>query len=182
MAEWFEVYDAKGVLVRARRRARRLMWAYAAVSGTLISVAPVAVFVLRRGGFAVAVLSALGLVVYGVWLIARLNQIHRKLWRIDVSVHRALGFDTGRRSRALAWSNVEQVEVEDAGLTLVGRTHGAWVRLQVPRSFPRYTALAHRIVEYAEAHNRPVWIDGQPWQSLDLNVVYPFLDAESQTA
>lgn len=182
MAEWFEVYNAKGVLVRARRRARRLMWTYALVSAVLIAVAPVAAFVLPRGGFAVAVLSAVVLVAYGIWLILRLNHIHRTLWRFDVSVHRALGFDTGRRSRALTWSNVQQVEVEDSGLTLVGRTHGSWVRLRIPRSFPRYTALAHRVVDYAEAHNRPVWVDGQPWQLLDVETLYPFLRSEQEAA
>lgn len=182
MAEWFEVYNAKGVLVRARRRANRLMWIYALVSGTLVAVAPVAVFVLPEGGFAIAGACAIGLVVYGVWLIVRLNRIHRKLWRLDVSVHRVLGFDTGRRSRALIWSNVQQVEIETSGLTLVGRTHGAWVRLRVPKTFPHYTDLAHRVVEYAEAHNRPVWVDGQPWQTLDLAVLYPFLSAVQETA
>lgn len=182
MAEWFEVYNAKSVLVRARRRARRLMWTYAAVSGALIAVAPVAVFVLPRGGFAVAVVSAIGLVAYGIWVVVRLNHIHRKLWRLDVSVHRALGFDTGRRSRALTWSNVEKVEVDAAGITLIGRTHGSWVRLRVPTSFPRYTSLSHRVVEYAEAHGRPIWVDGKPWQMLDLETLYPFLRSEKEAA
>ncbi|GAB5534573.1 MAG: hypothetical protein Rubg2KO_08220 [Rubricoccaceae bacterium] len=182
MAEWFEVYDAKGVLLRARRRATRLVWIYALVSGALVAAAPIAMFVLPRGGVAVAVTCAIGLVMYGLWLIIRLNQIHSKLWRFDVSVHRALGFDTGRRSRALAWPDVHQVEIESDGLTLVGRTHGSWVRLHVPTSFPHYTALAHRVIEYAEAHDRPVWLDGHPWQELDLVEVYPFIDHPHEAA
>lgn len=182
MAEWFEVYDAKGVLRRARRRASRLVWTYALVSGVLIAAAPVAMFVLPRGGMPVAGLCAFGLVGYGIWLMIRLNQIHRKLWRFDVSVHRALGYDTGRRSRALTWSNVYQVEVDDSGLTLVGRTHGSWVRLQIPKTFPKYTSLAHRVVDYAEAHDRPVWVDGRPWEMLDLQALYPFLRSETETA
>ena len=182
MAEWFEVYDAKGVLVRARRRSTRLVWIYALVSGALVAAAPIAMLMLPRGGETIATLCAVVLVMYGLWLIVRLNQIHRKLWRPDVSVHRALGFDTGRRSRALAWPNVHQVEVEADGLTLVGRTHGSWVRLHVPKTFPHYTALAHRVVEYAEAHDRPVWLDGQPWQALDLASVYPFLGRQPEAA
>ncbi|MEO0557260.1 MAG: hypothetical protein AAF170_03645 [Bacteroidota bacterium] len=182
MAEWFEVYDAKGVLLRARRRATRVVWIFALVSGVLITIAPVAMFVLPEGGLALAVACAVGMAMHGLWLILRLNQIHSKLWRFDVSVHQALGFDTGRRSRALAWPDVHQVEIESDGLKLVGRTHGSWVRLHVPHTFPQYTALAHRVVEYAEAHGRPVWVDGQPWQALDLEKVYPFIAQPSEAA
>ena len=182
MAEWFEVYDSKRVLIRARRRATRLVWIFALISGALVAAAPVAVFVFPDVGVAVAGTCGIGLVLYGIWMIARLSQIHGKLWRIDLSVHRALGFDTGRRSRALAWPNVHQVDIDDSGLLLVGRTHGAWVRLQIPSTFPHYTALSHRVVEYAEAHDRPVWVDGKPWQSLDLEVLYPFLRSEREAA
>lgn len=182
MAEWFEVYDAKGVLVRARRRANRLVWVFALVSGGLVAAAPVATFVLPRGGFAVAVACAAVLVVHGVWLVVRLSQIHRKLWRLDLSVHRALGFDTGRRSRALTWVDVHRVEVGGGGLTIVGRTHGSWVRLRVPAAFPRYTSLAHRVVEYAEAHGRPIWVDGRPWQTLDIGALYALASQTEGTA
>ena len=168
MAEWFEVYNAKGVLRRARRRANRLVWIYALVSGALVAAAPVAALLLPTGGIYVAVGCAAVLLAHGVWLIARLRRLHGTLWRIDLSVHRALGFDTGRRSWALVWSDVHRVDVSRRGIELVGRTHGSWVRLRVPASFPQYVALAHRVVEYAEAHGRPVWVDGQPWQSIEL--------------
>ena len=179
MAEWFEVYNAKGVLLRAQRRTRRLVLVFALVSAAVVVVAPLATFALPTAGFAVALASGAALVGYGIWLIARLSAIHGTLWRLDLSVHRALGFDTGRRARILAWPDVHHVDVADAGITIVGRTHGAWVRLHVPRSFPRYVTLAHRVVEYARAHRRPLWLDGRPLEAVDLSEVHALASAGS---
>ena len=68
------------------------------------------------------------------------------------------------------------MEVDGCGLRVVGDDgSGSPVQIALAPSFPTYCEVGHRAVEYAEAFGRPVWVDGRPWQSLDLDALYPFL-------
>jgi hypothetical protein len=180
MAAWYEVYDDQDALLDARRRVQRLTRAYGLATLALAVGAPLAVLHLPQGPW-LAAGAALGLLGGGLYLLHALRTLHAVTWCIRLSFH---GFvaDFGQRRTAMRWSNVARVEVDDEGLLVVGTDEGgAALRLRLPSSFPRYAQLSHRLVEYAEAHRRPIFVDGRPWQLLDLQVLYPFLgDAVSE--
>ena len=48
-------------------------------------------------------------------------------------------------------------------------------RLTVAAGIPQFTVLAHRAVEYAEAHGRTVCVEGTPLDDLDLATLLPSL-------
>jgi hypothetical protein len=111
-------------------------------------------------------------------LLQALGALRSVVWCVKLSARGLVGYDYGRRRVALAWPAVERVELDAEGLVVVGRDGGGEPRrLRVPHLFPDYARLSHRVVEYAEAFGRPVYVDGRPWQLLDVHEVYPFLRA-----
>jgi hypothetical protein len=110
-----------------------------------------------------------------VLVLGALRRLQAVAWCVRLSFHGLIA-DFGHRRTALRWSAVARVEVDDDGLVVVGTDEGGSAqRLRLPCSFPRYAQLSHRVVEYAEAHRRPLFVDGRPWQLLDLHALYPFL-------
>ncbi len=174
MSEWYEVFDHAEVLLAMQRRAGRLVALFALAGGALVALAPLLVG-LPFGGVLVAAV-AVALVVAALHVAQAIRALRCVVWCVKLSVHRVVGHDCGRRRAALAWEAVERVELDRDGLLLVGRDEGGVSRrLRVPHAFPDYARLSHRVVEYAEAFGRPVFVDGRPWQLLDLHEVYPFL-------
>jgi hypothetical protein len=174
MATWYEVYDNQDALLATRRRVRQMTARYGSASAVVAVAAPV-VILLVPGGPWVAVGSAAVLVVAGGVVLRALRELHDVAWCVRLSFH-GLVADFGRRRTAMRWSEASRVEIDDEGLLIVGTDEGSAVRrLRVPHTFPRYAALSHRVVEYAEAHGRPIFVDGRPWQLLDLHALYPFL-------
>jgi hypothetical protein len=95
---------------------------------------------------------------------------------VKLSVRRVIGYDLTQQRMALAWPDVDCVEIDRRGLLIRGRDEtGSACRLRIGSAFPDYVRLAHRFVDYAEVYTRPVYIDGRPWQLLDLHALYPFL-------
>ena len=174
MAEWFQVYSDDAVLGQARRGARRVAVAFAIVSGVLVATAPLATVLWPGHAGVVALFSMAGLSTFAIWTIRRLGHHHRAVWRVDLSVHHAVGHDAGGRRWTLAWTSLDRVDIGDHGLVLSGHDAGGQpVRLNVAASMPEFAALSHRAVEYAEAFRRPICVDGQPWEAIDLTVLYP---------
>lgn len=174
MAEWYQVYSDDAVLRGAHRGARRVILAFALLSGVLVAAAPAAAVAWPGQAGAVVLLCGAGLSVYAVWAIRRLSGLYHCVWRVDLSVHGAVGHGAGGRRTSLAWTALDRVDVSDEGLALSGRDEtGHPVRLVVAASMPEFAALSHRVVEYAEAFRRPICVDGQPWEALDLTVLYP---------
>lgn len=174
MPTWYEVYDNQYALHASRRRVRALTRRYGFAAVGLAVWATLALLYLPGGawlaGAAVAVLAA-----SGGFVLRALRTHHAVVWSIRLSFH-GLVADFGRRRTAMRWGDVTRVALDDAGLVILGTDEdGKARRLRIPHTFPRYVRLSHRVVEYAEAHRRPVFVDGRPWQLLKLRTLYPFL-------
>ena len=183
MAEWFQVFDDERVLVAVRTEARRLVVVFALVSGGLVTLAPVSTLVVPAYAGGVALACGGVLTGYAVWLLRRLSRLHSRLWRIELSFRRAVAHDAGGRRRAVAWHDLDRIDVRADGLVLSGRTDlGQRVRLHVSSDAPQFTSLAHRAVEYAEVFGRPVWVEGLHWEALDVTALHPALRPDSAVA
>ena len=171
MAEWFEVYeDAEGRRAGGFRQ-RRLVVAFAFVSSAIVAFAPVAALAYPAHSLAVAVAAAVVLSAHAAWLVRRLVSLRRTVWRLDLSVHHVVGHDASGARRVLAWSDVTYVDVADGGLEVTGRRMGRRIQFVVPPGFPDHGRVAHRVVRYAEAFRRPVYVDGRAVESLDVRAL-----------
>ena len=171
---WHEVFDNQDALLLSRQRVRGLTRRYAFAALVVALGAPLAIIHLPGGAW-MATVAAVALIAAGVWLALALRRLHGIAWCVRLSFHELVA-DFGRRRTAFRWEELQRVELDDDGLLLIGPdTGGALRRLRLPDSFPDYVRLSHRVVEYAEAHRRPVYLDGRPWQLLDVDALYPFL-------
>lgn len=176
MSTWSQVFDDDRALDVARRRARGLLVGFALVSGAVVAAAPVATFALEASPAGVALVCGALLTLGAVVVVVRLGRENRRVWRVELSVRRVVGHDAAGRRVALAWAKVDRVDVTGAGLVVTGRDEaGHRVRLPIDAAMPAYTALAHRAVEYAEAHGRVICVDGCPIGRLDLVALFPAL-------
>ena len=176
MSTWSQVFDDDQVLEEARRKARRCVFAFAAAAGALVSLAPLAALSEVTDAASIAIFCGTLLAISAAVAMITLAREYRRLWRIELSVRRFVGYDAAGRRRAVAWPGVIRVDVTDEGLTVRGRDesgHGA--QLSVSSRMPNYTTLAHRAVEYAEAHGQLVCVDGAPVGELDLVELFPAL-------
>jgi hypothetical protein len=174
MSTWYEVYDNQDALRATRQRVRGLTRRYGVATLGLALWAPLVILHVPAGPW-IALGAAAVLAASGVLVLRALRRLHAVAWCVRLSFH-GLVADFGRRRTALRWSAVARVELDDEGLVILGTDEGGTaVRLRLPYSFPRYAALSHRVVEYAETHGRPIFVDGRPWQLLDLLALYPFL-------
>jgi len=177
MAEWYEVFDHVAVLRTMRARVGRL--ATLAVFGTapLVVLVP-AVFYLVPGAAVAAAVALVGMTLAALYVARELGALRGVVWCVELSARRLAGYDYRRRRVSLRWPAVERVEIDAAGLVIAGRDErGESHRLRIPASFPDFSRLSHRLVEYAEAYGRPLYVDGRPWASVDVYRLYPFLRA-----
>ena len=141
--------------------------------GTLV-IAFVAPLVAVATGGAAWVPAAAGalLTVLAVLTIRHLGRLRRRVWRVAISPRHVVALDAGRRQTSVTWSAVERVEIDDSGLTLVARgLEGALFRLHIRRHSAPYVALAHELVARAERRRCAIWVDGGPWQRLDVSAL-----------
>ena len=178
MSHWYEVFDNEEVQWQARRQATHLTaLAAGSVVATLVLAALALghVLALPLAGVAVAVLWT-GTVL---WMARRQRALRRIVWCIKLSEDGAVGYDYTRSKHTLRWTGMARLELARRGLLLVG-DDGA--TLEVPHLFPDFHFLSHRAVHYAERHDVPVYIDGQPWQMLDVYALFPFLADDAPEA
>lgn len=174
MAYWYEVYDNQDVLLSTRQRVGRLTTIYSLATLTIAAVAPLLI-VHVRGGVWVAGFCGVALLFGGLYVYHALRKLGAVAWCVKLSIHHLFA-DFGRRRTTIPWSSVTRLDVDDEGLIVVGLDeNGAPQRLRIPNAFPRFSQLSHRMVEYAEAHNRPIFVEGRPWELLDPYELYPFL-------
>lgn len=170
MPSGYEVFDADEVLFEARRRAT---WARRILGLALLPTAALLYFWFQPSGSLVigGLMLALWLGVGG-WAAWRLQQLHRVAWCLKLSAQGLEAYDYTRHRLRLPWARLQRVEVTDAGIRLVG---SGGQRIRVPDRFPDFPALSHRLTRRAEAHGVPLWIDGRPYQDLDVYALFPSL-------
>ncbi|MEM6327913.1 MAG: hypothetical protein AAF791_12410 [Bacteroidota bacterium] len=165
------IHDDPIALVRAQRKVREALVAFGVVTGGVAVVAPVVAIGFHLGA-AVPLAAGAILTLHAALTIRRLARLRRRVWRVAITARHLVALDAGRRQTSVAWRAVERVEVENAGLTLVATgTDGISFRLHVRRHFAAYVALAHEVVARAERQGCAVWVDGRPWQDLDLSAL-----------
>lgn len=171
MSNWYEVFDNEEVQRYARKQATHLTAvAGAAVLVTLLGASLGAENYLPRP-YVGGVLVVTWLVTVR-WMATRMRKVRRLVWCIKLSEERIVGYDYTRRKAVMEWRGVQRVELTNDGLLLIGPDLFAF---EIPHLFPDFAELSHRVVYYAEMNVIPVFIDGQPWQNLDVFQLFPFL-------
>lgn len=171
MSNWYEVFDNENVQLNTRRQATHLsLYTALAVMLTFLitALALEGTLPLPTAGILLVVLWA-GLTS---WLSYRMRKLRRIMWCVKVSPDRIVGYDYTRHKTVLDWPAVHRVELAPKGLLLAGEDH---CTLEIPHLFPDFHLLSHRIVQHAETHSVPILIDGQPWESVDVYHLFPFL-------
>lgn len=171
MPYWYEVFDNEHVQLTTRKQAAMLT--ISVVSVVAISVV---CFVAMYAGHIPVPAGALLLSVTWMftfkWSFDRLQRLRRVMWCIKISDRRIVGYDYARRQTILDWTKISRVELVGTGLILTEKDDHS---LEIPHLFPEFAELSHRVVHYAEFYNIPVFLDGQPWQNIDVYDIFPFL-------
>lgn len=171
MSNWYEVFDNEAVQWYARKQAT-----YLTVVAATAVVATVVLAVLGLEGL--WPLPLVGGLLVAIWLgtvrwiAQRQRKLRRIVWCVKLSATRVVGYDYTRRKTVLDWPAVARVELTTDGLLLLGQQGCTF---DIPHLFPDFAALSHRVVYYAEAYDIPVYINGHPWESLDVYRLFPFL-------
>ncbi len=107
------------------------------------------------------------------WITWRLRMLRRVVWCVKISDRRVEAYDYTRKKITLDWTKVQRVEITKDSLILLGPS---FCSFQIPHLFTDFPKLSHRIIYCAELYEVPIFIDGLPWQSLDVYELYPFLE------
>jgi hypothetical protein len=173
MPDWYEVFDDERGLREARVRVGQRAVLFG-LSGVVLGLTAFALP--ADGGDRLALAAGAVAALSAAWLVSGLRSIRDLVWCVKLSVRRVIGYDLTQQRLALMWPDVDCVEIDRRGVLVRGRDEsGTPCRLRVGASFPDFAALSHRLVDYAEAYGRPIYVDGRPWQLIDLHSVYPFL-------
>jgi len=123
------------------------------------------------------------------WILQRFGKLRRLVWCIKLSDRHVVGYDYARRKTTLDWLKIERIVLASKGLVIDGpqpvTTDGRFTpgaSIEIPHLFPDFATLSHRIFEYASLYDIPVFIDGQPWEQLDIYNVFPFLQDSPSTS
>lgn len=171
MSAWYEVYDNVDVQLMTRKRAAALTGAV-----TLAIMFSIGVLAVGLEG-SLPLSAALGLIAVGWalftwWCLRRNRRLRSLVWCVKLSDREIVGYDYARRKSAIDWLNVERIDVRGEALIVIGRGN---VCLEIAHLFRDFAELSHRIMKYGDLYSIPVYVDGRPWQQLDLQEVYPFL-------
>lgn len=169
-----EVYDDEEVQRSARSQLSRLTGVTsAAVALTLLGITAIAAETLPLPLVVVSLIVLwLGVALWTLWHLRRLR---RRVWCVRLTDEGIEGYDYARRKLTLAWDHVRRIDVTDDGLTVIG---GGPAHFEVPNAFHDYPGLSHRLVHHAEGHHIPLYVDGRPWQQLDVYHLFPMLTDE----
>lgn len=171
MPPGFDIHDDPCAYLRAQRKMRQALIGFG-IGTVLVALAAPLTAVVLDGADWVPVVAGLLLTLHAGWTIHRLARLRQRVWRVAISPRHVVALDAGRRQTSVAWSAVERVEVDDEGLTLVSRgLEGVAHRLHVRPHFAAYVALGHQLVRMAERRRCAIWVDGAPWQRLDVSAL-----------
>ena len=171
MSSWYEVFDNVEVQHVTRKRVAKLM-------ATVVGLVAATLTLLALGHQQVMPLAAAGVLVVVVWTAAvwcisrRMRRLRRVVWCVKLSDREVVGYDYTRHKVRLDWIEVARVDVTHDGLVVYGPDP---VVLEVPKLFPDFPALSHRVVGYADFYGVPVYLEGRPWDQLDVFALFPGL-------
>ena len=171
MSAWYQVFDNVNIQLVTRKQATQLSGLFTAAFG-LTFLGIVLVF---EAGFP---LVLLGIFLPTVWIgviwlgVYRLRILRHTVWCIKLSDREVVGYDYSRRKIKLDWIYVERIEITKKGMLIVGPVPCSLV---VPHLFPDFAELSHLVLHYADFYEIPIFVNGEPWQQLDIFDLYPFL-------
>lgn len=172
MPHWYEIYEAPTIRKAAKHRLRRQAVLFALFASAVVVLAPI-VALHAHHGMAYAAIGGSVLALYAAGLMTRLRAQRRTVWSVKLSFREIIGTDAGGHRTRVLWAAVQHLDVRSDGLCI--RAQGG-TRLHIPDAFPDYTHLAHRIVEYAEAYNCEVALDGRPWEAVSIHALISLLE------
>lgn len=174
---WYDVYDNVEIQLITRKQAA----AVTALAAVLLAFSffCLALGLAGRLPLPAAVVAA-GVTSgsFSVWLVRRVRQLRRVVWCVKLSKEEVVGYDYARRRITIPWRRVERVEIGDGSLTIVGPPADS---LEVTHHFREFAQVSHRIVHYADRFGIPVFVNGKPWQHINVYDLYPFLTDDTSS-
>ncbi len=175
MSDWYETFENEEVQRYVRSQAATIsLGAMGLFSGTALLL----LFGAKLGMTSVHIILIIlsSLLTYAVWGGSRLRHIRQVLWCVKLSDRCVAGYDYARRLKKFDWINVQRIDLLDHALRVEGANQK---RFEVPHLFPDFATLSHRIMHYAEFYEIPVFVNGRPWQSLDVYAAFPSLHKDA---
>lgn len=172
MSQWFEVFDNEQVQLLTRKQAAGMFVVPLSVLGVGLLL-----LILSREGHLGELLA--GSLIFPAWLftlaflVRRILRLRRLVWCLKLSDTLVAGYDYARRQTCMPWSEVQRIDLTAGGLVIEGSEGRV---LELSPLFTDFAALSHRVVQYAEQHGIPVYVDGRPWEEVDVYRLFPFLE------
>jgi hypothetical protein len=171
MANWYEVYESDAVLREVRQRVTRLL--VFGTPGALLASLLAAIFLTQTPPAWIPASAVMGLAVGGGIAFLRLwHGTRQAVWCVKLSDRAVEGYNYARVRTRIDWTKVSRVSLTERSILVESHPGPS---IEILDLFPDFSALGHRVVEYAEFFGIPVCVDGKPWEEMDLNSVYPFL-------
>lgn len=174
MSNWYEVYDSDVVLLATRKRFAKLC-----ITSAVATVLTLALLVYLLARPEPYVFMSLGTVSvwlgFGLWAIRRFHKLRRVVWCIKVSDRRVEGYNFARRRIYMDWTRIRRIDLTSNSIQVVGQFGQI---LDARHRFPDFTELSHRLVAHAEFYDVPVYIEGRPWQEVDVHDLYPYIEGD----
>jgi len=173
MEKWYEVFDNEQVQLLTRKQAATLM----AVGIALVSITVTLLLIWNEGILSGAETIGSVALIWSVvlrWGIRRFHTLKSIFWCVKLSQSHLVGYDYARKKTSLDWHDIRRVDLTAEGLLIMGTDNQPF---EVLHLFPDFAALSHRVCEYAELYEIPIFVDGRPWESLDVFEIYPSLVA-----
>lgn len=171
MSYWYEVFDNEQVQFATRKQAATITAVVAATVG--LTVAGVALLSSATVHPVIMVVSLMTMWMLTInWTYRKFQHLRRVMWCVKISDRRIVGYDYTRRQTVLDWMQVQSVDLMDTGLVVTGPDNQS---IEITHLFPDFAELSHRVVFYADIYDIPVFVDGLPWQNIDVYDVFPFL-------
>ncbi|MBX2822612.1 MAG: hypothetical protein KTR29_23145 [Rhodothermaceae bacterium] len=175
MSHWFEVFDNERVQLLTRKQATRLIRMF--IAAFAVTTAGIVMGYNYKPFFPLIIVGVFITWIFAIWWIMwRLRMLRRVAWCVKISDRKIEAYDYTRKKISMDWTKVQRVEINKDCLNLLGPN---FCSFQIPQLFSDFAALSHRITSLAELYEIPIFIDGLPWQSLDVYELYPFLTEDA---
>lgn len=102
----------------------------------------------------------------------------RTFWCVKLSNRKVEGYDYGRKKTSLDWIKVDKLELSKEGITIYGPKQQ---KIHVSSMFDDFEEAGQRILEWAEFYEIPIYVNGDHWMRMDVDQVFPFVDAKTTT-